>query len=75
MRVIGLTVLLIGAGTTTACDRNQADQNISITNNIPADAEIEALPPDEGSDTAANELAAGADNGDVSDLNSANNAY
>jgi hypothetical protein len=76
MRVLTLTVLLIGvAAAVPACKQNQADQNIAITNNIPDNADIEALPPDESSETPANELATGADNADVSDLNTANNTY
>ena len=36
--------------------------------------DIEALPPDESIDTSSNELINGADNADVSDLNSSNSA-
>jgi hypothetical protein len=75
MRARGLAVLLIGAALSVACQKNQADQNIAITNNVPADADIEALPPDESSETPTNELATGTDNADVTDLNTANNAY
>jgi hypothetical protein len=75
MRARGLAVLLIGAALSVAWQKNQADQNIAITNNVPADADIEALPPDESSETPTNELATGTDNADVTDLNTANNAY
>jgi hypothetical protein len=76
MRVTGLTVLLIGAAAALpACQKNQPDQNMSITDNIPANADIEALPPDESSETTTNELAGGSDNADVTDLNAANNTY
>jgi hypothetical protein len=76
MRVKGLAVLLIGTALSVpACKKNQAEQNIVITNNIPADADIETLPPDESSETPSNELATGEDNADVTDLNAANNAY
>ena len=76
MRVPVSTALLVGlAVALPACQKNQPDQNISITNNIPADADIEALPPDESSETTTNELAGGSDNADVTDLNAANNAY
>ena len=75
MRVIGLTLLLIGvAAAVPACKKNQADQNIAITNNIPDNADVEALPPDESSETPTNELATGTDDVDVTDLNAANNA-
>jgi hypothetical protein len=71
-----MTVLLISvAAAVPACNQNQNDQNIAITNDIPANADIEALPPDESSETPANDLAAGADNADVTDLNTANNSY
>lgn len=46
------TSLLVAAGlgalALTACSGDQnVDQNIVITNDIPPDAEIEAVPPDE----------------------------
>jgi hypothetical protein len=42
------------------------DQNIVIdSGNIPANADIEALPPDESSGTSTEELANGADDADV----------
>lgn len=76
MRALGMTVLLIGvAAAVPACKKNQSEQNIAITNTIPDNADIEALPPDESSETPTNELAGGADNADVSDLNTANNNY
>ena len=71
-------VLLIGgvALAAAACNRQQqGDQNIVITNEIPANADIEALPPDESSVTTANELANGDDNPDFNDLNASSNAY
>ena len=76
MRVPISAALLVSVVTALpSCKKNEADQNIAITDNIPADADIEALPPDEGSEAAANELAGGADNADVTDLNATNNAY
>ena len=76
MRVTGLMVLLIGVAVAVpACKKNQAEQNIAITNNIPDNADVETLPPDESTETPTNELATGADNADVTDLNAANNAY
>jgi hypothetical protein len=69
--------LLGGAALAAAgCNRQpQSDQNIVITNEIPANADIEALPPDESSGTTINELANGDDNPDVNDLNASSNAY
>ena len=76
MRAGVITLLLIGAAAASpACKKNEADQNISITNTVPANADIEALPTDESSETTDNELVGGTDNADVTDLNAANNAY
>ena len=74
---VSKTLLLAGAMLTAAgChSQQQNDQNIVITNEIPANAEIEALPPDESSGTTTNELANGEDNPDVNDLNASSNAY
>ena len=55
--------------------QQQEDQNIVITNEMPANAEIEALPPDESSGTTSNELANGEDNPDVNDLDASSNGY
>jgi hypothetical protein len=52
----------------TACNKQESaqDQNIVIdSGNIPDNADIEALPPDESSGTSDEELANGADNADV----------
>jgi hypothetical protein len=77
MRAVTLTLLLGGTALTmAACQKgNQQpqDQNIVIDNNVPANADIEALPPDESSGTPANELANGVDNPDVND--SGGNSY
>jgi hypothetical protein len=58
----------------TACQKNQSDQNIAV-DNIAANADVEALPPDESSGTPSNELVNGADNPDVNDLNASSNTY
>ena len=71
-------VLLLGGAALAAAGCNsqqQEDQNIVITNEIPANADIEALPPDESSGTTTNELENGADNPDVNDLNASSNSY
>ena len=65
-----------------ACHKQQQapqDQNIAIdedgmSNGIPANADIEELPPDESSGTSSNELATGDDNPDVNDLNASANS-
>ena len=57
-----------------ACQKNQSDQNIAV-DNIAANADVEALPPDESSGTPSNELINGADNADVGDLNASSNSY
>jgi hypothetical protein len=76
MRVRQTLMLLLGiAATVTACRNNQSDQNIAIGDNMPANADIDVLPPDESSDTPPNELANGADNADVADLNNSGNPY
>ena len=72
-----VTVMLLG-GTALAiagCRKDQnPDQNVIIENGIPANADIEALPPDESSATSSNELVNGTDNPDVNDLGNTTNA-
>ena len=58
----------------------QQEQNIAIdedglSNGMPANADIEELPPDESSGTSSNELETGEDNPDVNDLNASANSY
>lgn len=71
-------VALIGAMALAACHRQpeqsaSANQDIAIDDNLtagqlPANAEIETLPPDESSGTSNAELSKGDDNPDVNDL-------
>lgn len=71
-----ITTTLLAAGTAlaiAACRDNQAEQNITVTDNIPANADIEALPPDETVETPTNEVANGADN--AADVNASTNSY
>jgi hypothetical protein len=75
MRAANWAFLLFGLGAVAACRNNQAEQNITITDNIPANADIEALPPDESSATPTNELENGSDNADVTDLDAPSNSY
>ncbi len=42
---------------------------------LPANADIETLPPDESSETSSDELAKGSDNPDVNDLNASSNSH
>lgn len=59
-----------------ACQKQAAeDQNIVITNEIPANAEIETLPADESVGTPTDQLENGSDNADVGDLNASANSY
>lgn len=78
MRQAIMTFILAGCALGLAACKNSGkadEQNIVLTNDIPANAEIEALPPDESSATPSNELANGADSPDVSDLNATSNGY
>jgi type II secretory pathway component PulK len=67
--VLGGTVLAVAA-----CQKNQSDQNIAV-DNIAANADVEALPPDESTETSSNELMNGTDNADVGDLNASSNSF
>jgi hypothetical protein len=72
-----ILTLALGAAALVACHRQpkpQVDnQDMSIESNVaegqlPANADIETLPPDESSGTSNGELAKGDDNPDVNDL-------
>jgi hypothetical protein len=67
-------VLVVAILALAACSDRSAE-NVAIDINNASPSEIEALPPDESSETPTNELANGADNADVSDLNASDNAY
>lgn len=87
---LALTILLTAAIVAVpACHKQQAqpqeqeqeqEQNIAIDEDgmsnggLPANAEIEQLPPDESSGTSSTELQSGEDNPDVNDLNASGNA-
>ena len=63
------TMLLAGVALAAACHKQpQTEQNIIIDNADMANADIEALPPDESSATPSNQLANGEDNPDVNTL-------
>ena len=66
MRATPLLILAALAANVVACNKQPPAQNedIAITN-VPAGANVEALPPDESSATPSNQLINGADNPDV----------
>ncbi len=73
-----LALLSAAAAAIAACQQKQdqpPDQNIVMDNGIPANADIETLPPDESVGTPSNELANGDDNPDVNSLNGSSNSY
>ena len=80
---VALTLLLAATVALPGCHKQQPqaqqEQNIAIeddlSNGMPANADIEELPPDESSGTSANELETGDDNPDVNDLNASANSY
>ncbi len=72
MRSAVQSLLMASAALTllAACKQQQPsqDQNVIIdSGNIPANADIEALPPDESSGTSTEELMNGSDNPDVNE--------
>ena len=73
-KILILGVGLVGFGACHRQPKPQVDnQEMSIESNvaegqIPANADIETLPPDESSGTSSRELNAGDDNPDVNDL-------
>jgi hypothetical protein len=76
MRAIKALSFLSAALAVVGCQKPPPqDQNIVITNEIPANADIETLPADESVGTPTDQLENGADNADVSDLNASSNSY
>ncbi len=72
-----LLLVAVAALTLVACrqqEQQAGDQNVVIANGIDPNADVEALPPDESSATPTDQLANGADNPGVSDLNAATNS-
>jgi hypothetical protein len=76
MRDVNKFVLTaVAAAALAACSKPQNDNNVAIDNDAATPTDVEALPPDESSETSSNELINGADNADVEDAgNSANNS-
>ena len=64
---IGL-LMFAGLASVGACTKQpqQQNQDVAITN-VPAGADVEALPADESSGTPSNQLVNGNDNPDVND--------
>jgi hypothetical protein len=73
----------LGAAALAACQQHPQptdNQDLSIEGNLaagqlPANADIETLPPDESSETSTGELNAGDDSPDVNDLNASSNSH
>ena len=75
MRDANRLILALGFAAIAACSKPANENNAAITDiNNAAPGGIEALPPDESSTTPSNELANGADNPDVNDVNTMNNS-
>jgi len=70
-----LIPLLMCAATVGACQQERSDQNIMVDDNVAANADIEALPPDESSATPTEELENGAANEAMNDLDNTSNSY
>ena len=77
MRVEARTLfLVISLAAAAACKKPATENNVAIDINNASPNDIEALPPDESSDTPSDQLANGADNVDVNtDTNSTGNGY
>jgi hypothetical protein len=78
--VVSCLIVLAFAACQKQPQQKAENQDISIEGNLaygqlPANAEIETLPPDESSETSSGELQKGDDNPDVSDLNAASNSH
>ena len=70
-----ILALILAASAITACGKSQSAENTEMTidgnvaaGELPPNAEIETLPPDESSVASNGELAKGDDNPDVNDL-------
>jgi hypothetical protein len=72
------TLLAISLGTLAACGNNEEqappEQNALVGGNIPANADIEALPADESSSTSSEELINGVDAPAVTEIGNDTNA-
>jgi hypothetical protein len=67
---IGL-LMLASLASAAACSRQPQQQNQDVAiSNVPAGADVEALPADESSGTPSNQLVNGNDNPDVNETTS-----
>lgn len=57
-----LALIVLGTAALASCGEQGGDQNILIATNIPADAEVETLPPDESAAVPADATAGAVDN-------------
>lgn len=74
---LGLGVVALAACHSKPVANQTANQDLSIDDNLtsgqlPANAQIETLPPDESSQASNGELSTGQDNPDVNDLGNGN---
>lgn len=75
-----ILILALGAAALACCHKQppqgQENQDLAISDNlsgqIPQNADVETLPPDESSETSNSELSKGDDNPDVNDLGNGN---
>ena len=75
-RLTALAVAALLAACGKKAEEQAGSQDIALEENLttglPANADIETLPPDESSGTSQEELNAGEDNPDVNDLGNGN---
>ena len=71
-----LIIAAVAAAALAGCSQGKQppEQNIVMDNEVDANAQIETLPPDESSAIPSNQLANGADNPDVNDLDRSSNS-
>lgn len=75
--IAGVGALALGACHGKPAANQAANQDLAIDDNLtssqlPANAQIETLPPDESSEASNGELSTGQDNPDVNDLGNGN---
>jgi hypothetical protein len=77
MRAALITTFIIAATALAACGKQDEahEQNIVMDNGVMANADIEALPPDESSATPSNQLINGADDPNVVTADNQTDSY
>ena len=68
MSAAGKLALIAVLAALAACGNENDKGNLAVANEVPPDAELEALPPDESVITPSDELAAGAQDPHVNEL-------